>query len=105
MLTDITLHVANPEAAIAFYQLLGGSPDNDGSGTLWFGDSAVQLWPGDTTSHIHLSINAENPAAVAATLTAEGHPVSWADKTMRVFTVTDPDGNTVMVRDSACWRH
>lgn len=104
MLTDVTLYVSNPEAAHTFYQLLGGSPDGDGSNTLWFGDSAIQLWPGDRPSNIHLSINSDNPATIAAALTVQGVPVEWTDEQRRMFTVSDPDGNTVQVRDAACWR-
>ncbi|MDO3055640.1 VOC family protein [Mycobacteroides abscessus] len=103
MLTEVTLFVANPQAALAFYTLLGGSPDGDGSGMVWFGDSCIQLWRGDTTSHIRLSINVDNPATIAAALTDRGHPVEWVDEQRRMFSVSDPDGNTVMVRATACW--
>lgn len=87
-----------------FYTLLGGSPDTDNSGMVWFQDTAVQVWRGEPTSNVRLSINAENPTAIAATLTAEGHHVEWTDEQeRRAFTTTDPDGNTVQVRDSDCW--
>jgi predicted enzyme related to lactoylglutathione lyase len=107
VLTDVTLYVSNPEAALAFYQLLGGSPDNDSSGMVWFGDSAVQLWRGDRPSYIRLSINVDNPSDIAAALTSEGHPVEWVDDQGRVFTTTDPTGNQITVRDAEkCWsRH
>jgi hypothetical protein len=105
MLTDVTLYVSNHQAALAFYALLGGSPDNDGSGMVWFGDTAVQLWEGKPASNVRLSINVADPQTVAARLTDEGHPVEWTDKQRRMFTACDPDGNKVMVRDSSCWRH
>lgn len=103
MLTDLTVFVSNPTAALAFYQLLGGSLDGDGSNTLWFGDTAIQVWRGDRPSHVHLSINVDDPTSTAATLVHRGHPVEWTDEQRRMFTVSDPDGNTVMVRDSDCW--
>lgn len=103
VLTDVTLFVANPEVAVKFYSMLGGSLDNDGSNTVWFGDSAIQVWPGDRPSQVHLSINVQNSAAIAAQLSAQGVAVEWTDEQRRAFTVSDPDGNTVMVRHSDCW--
>lgn len=106
MLTDVTLYVSNPEAAHTFYRLLGGSPDGDNSGMVWFGDTAVQLWRGDRPSHIRLSINVQNPTAIAANLDQQGYPVEWVDDQGRVFTTTDPTGNQITVRDAEkCWQH
>ena len=42
-------------------------------------------------------------STAAAALTSKGHPVEWTDQHHRTFTVTDPDGNRVMVRDAGCW--
>jgi len=88
-----------------FYTLLGGSPDTDNSGMVWFQDTAVQVWRGEPTSNVRLSINVSDPAQVAARLDVAGHPVQWTDSTLRMFTVTDLDGNSVMVRSQDCWRH